>query len=554
MVTIVEDHSKKIPAVTSLYIKLDTYNKLLFDTIVQTPNIVYDSKTYTFEAPVNKLQFLVNIITKFDNCSFRYLKTEKNDYITCDNYKFKVKPYKHQIEGIEYGLNNTHGWLLLDDAGLGKTFQMICLSDALRQFEGLQHCLVICGVNSLKNTWLSEVGIYSDLDATILGQKITKRGKLVIGSVADRLEHLKSDIKEFFVITNMQTLQSKEFADAFKKSKTRFDMIVFDEAHRVKNPSSMSAKTLMKLKAKRRIGLSGTVIMNKPEDAYVPLKWTDNVSCNYTQFKNMFNVYGGFGGVQVVGYKNLNILQDLIKSCSLRRLKKDVLDLPERTFVTERVDMGKEQQDLYNQVAEGIAKELDLLPGKPTIIQELTINMRLRQITAYPGIVSTAVTKSAKLERLEELVETIVNQGDKVVVFNTFKGAAYVEKDLLSQYNPVICTGDQDDDEINMHKHTFMNDPTCKVMIATWQKMGTGHTLTAASYMIFIDTPWTQADFSQASDRIYRIGQKNACTIITLITNDSYDERVAEILDRKEQLAGYLTDNSQIRDLNIFGE
>lgn len=92
----------------------------------------------------------------------------------------------------------------------------------------------------------------------------------------------------------------------------------------------------------------------------------------------MFNVYGGFGSVQVVGYKNLNILQDLIKSCSLRRLKKDVLDLPERTFVTERVDMGKEQQDLYNQVAEGIAKELDLLPGKPTIIQELTINMRLR--------------------------------------------------------------------------------------------------------------------------------------------------------------------------------
>lgn len=554
MVTIVEDHSKKIPAVTSLYIKLDTYNKLLFDTIIQTPNIVYDSKTYTFEAPVNKLQFLVNIITKFDNCSFKYLKTEKSGHITCDNYKFKVKPYKHQIEGIEYGLNNTHGWLLLDDQGLGKTFQMICLADNLRQLEGLQHCLVICGVNSLKNTWLSEVGIYSDLDATILGQKITKRGKLVIGSVADRLEHLKSDIKEFFVITNMQTLQSKEFADAFKKSKTKFDMIVFDEAHRVKNPSSMSAKTLMKLKAKRRIGLSGTVIMNKPEDAYVPLKWTDNVSCNYTQFKNMFNVYGGFGGVQVVGYKNLNILQDLIKSCSLRRLKKDVLDLPERTFVTERVDMGKEQQDLYNQVAEGIAKELDLLPGKPTIIQELTINMRLRQITAYPGIVSTAVTKSAKLERLEELVETIVSQGDKVVVFNTFKGAAYVEKDLLNQYNPVICTGDQDEDEINMYKHTFMNDPTCKVMIATWQKMGTGHTLTAASYMIFVDTPWTQADFNQASDRIYRIGQKNACTIITLITNDSYDERVAEILDRKEQLAGYLTDNSQIRDLNIFGE
>ncbi len=431
---------------------------------------------------------------------------------------------------------------------------MICLADNLRIKEGLQHCLIICGVNSLKKTWLNETKLYSDLDAVILGQRINRRGNLVVGSVADRLNHLASDIKEFFVITNMQTLQSKEFADVFKKSKTKFDMIVFDEAHRVKNPSSMSARTLMKLKAKRRIGLSGTVIMNKPEDAYVPLKWTDNVSCNYGQFKSMYNVYGGFGGVQVVGYKNLNLLQDLISSCSLRRLKKDVLDLPERTFVTEYVDMGKEQQELYDDVADGIAKELDLLPERPSIIQELTINLRLRQITAYPGIVSTAVTKSAKLERLEELVDTIVGQGDKVVVFNTFKGAAYAEKDILSQYNPVVCTGDQDDEEININKERFNADDDCKVMIATWQKMGTGHTLTAASYMIFIDTPWTQADFSQASDRIYRIGQKNACTIITLITNDSYDERVAEILDRKEQLAGYLTDNNAIRDLNIFSE
>ena len=91
-------------------------------------------------------------------------------------------------------------------------------------------------------------------------------------------------------------------------------------------------------------------------------------------------------------------------------------------------------------------------------------------------------------------------------------------------------------------------------MIAKWEKMRTDKQYIAESYMIFVDTPWTQADFSQASDRIYRIGQKNACTIITLITNDSYDERVAEILDRKKQLAGYLTDNSQIRDLNIFGE
>jgi SNF2 family DNA or RNA helicase len=79
-------------------------------------------------------------------------------------------------------------------------------------------------------------------------------------------------------------------------------------------------------------------------------------------------------------------------------------------------------------------------------------------------------------------------------------------------------------------------------MSATWQKMGTGHTLTAANYCIFVDTPWTDADFQQAADRIYRIGQNKKVTIITLITKDTYDERVEEILQRKEKISGYLVD------------
>ena len=100
----------------------------------------------------------------------------------------------------------------------------------------------------------------------------------------------------------------------------------------------------------------------------------------------------------------------------------------------------------------------------------------------------------------------------------------------------------------------FEWDDNCKVMICTWQKMGTGHTLTSANYCIFVDTPWTDADFQQSADRIFRIGQNKHVFIITLITKNSYDERVQEILDKKKCLSGYLIDNTDSKNLNIFNE
>ena len=140
------------------------------------------------------------------------------------------------------------------------------------------------------------------------------------------------------------------------------------------------------------------------------------------------------------------------------------------------------------------------------------------------------------------------------MVFNTFKGAAKEEFSRLEKFGPLLCTGDQSDEEIAYNKKLFENDSSKKVMIATWQKMGTGHTLTAANYCIFVDTPWTDADFQQSADRIYRIGQGKKVTIITLVTKDSYDERVLDILQNKKILSSYLIDNGNSTGLNIFNE
>ena len=421
---------------------------------------------------------------------------------------------------------------------------MIYLAEVLKRKEKLEHCLIICGVNGLKWNWINEIEKFSNLDYTILGQKISKRGKLSIKSVKERCEILKNKIKEFFIITNIETLQNPKFATAFNSKKNNIDMIVLDEAHKAKDPGSKSAKTLLKLKSKRNIALSGTIIMNNPENAYLPLKWTGNLNCTFSMFNKMYNVYGGFGGVQVIGYKNLEALKLHLKSCSLRRLKSEQLDLPEKTYQIEYVEMGKKQSDLYEDIREGIAAELDLLSKKQkiTLALELAMNIRLRQATAWPGMLSSEITSSAKLDRLEDLVENISSQDDKIVIFCTFKESVAEIERRLKKYNPLLCTGSQSDLEINNNKKLFNENISNKILVCTWQKMGTGHTLTAANYAIFVDTPYTNADFQQCSDRIYRIGQKKPVTIITLITKDTYDERVQEIIEQKGILSDYLID------------
>lgn len=551
MLVITEQLSKALPSATSLYMSTESLHPDLYNAIIQMPNVVYDYKQCIFELPINKLTYLVKMLMRFDRVKFIPYEREVSVGRKCDVSKFKTKPYPYQAEGINFGLAHK-SWMLLDDQGLGKTLQMIYLAETLHYKENIKHCLIVCGVNSLKYNWASEIEKFSKLDYCILGQSFTRTGKVKIATVTERCAQLKNGIKEFFVITNIETLQSKEFATAFNKSRSTFDMIVVDEAHRCSNPTSKAVKTLLKLKADRKIALTGTVIMNNPQSAFIPLKWTDNVHSTYTEFKRMYNVYGGFGNVQVIGYKNTEILQDLIAYCSLRRLKSEVLDLPDKVYNIEYVEMSKEQQKLYDTVAEGIATELDLLPKPHTVLQELAVNTRLRQITAFPGILSTEVTRSAKLDRLDELVEDIVEQGDKIVIFNTFKTAALEEAVRLAKYNPVVCTGDQSDYEISKCKTKFEQDASAKIMICTWQKMGTGHTLATANYAIFVDTPWTSADFQQCADRIYRIGQHKNCFIITLVTKNTFDERVLEILNRKEALGSYLLDKGSKSDMESF--
>jgi SNF2 family DNA or RNA helicase len=180
----------------------------------------------------------------------------------------------------------------------------------------------------------------------------------------------------------------------------------------------------------------------------------------------------------------------------------------------------------------------------------LAMISRLRQATVLPSMLTTESIPSGKLDRAEGLVEQLVNNGEKVVVFSTFKQPVYELASRLVAYNCVVATGDCKDADVEYAIDQFQNNPDVKVFLGTWSKCGTGITLTSASYMIFLDTPWTDAVWTQAQDRIYRIGSKNPVFIYNLVAKGTVDERVLEIVTDKKHIASYIIDD-EITDAGI---
>ena len=540
MITIQERQTVKVPGITSLFVSFD-FNRAIVDEIKLLDGCVFNAETKESEMPLTNLAEFLDRVCVHDQINLQLQEYKDKETVNYTLQQYPTKPFSYQEEGIQFGLNHDK-WLLLDAPGLGKTLQLTYLAQELKERQDLQHCLIICGINTLKTNWKNEIEKHSNLSCRILGQRITKKGNLVVDGIQERLKQLKEPIEEFFVITNVETLRDDKIVQAILKNKhNKFDMIVVDEVHKCKSNQSQQGKNLLKLnKAKYQVGATGTLLLNNPLDAYVPLKWIGAERSNYSTFRYYYCNYGGPFGNMLVGFKNVHVLQDQIKKYSLRRTK-DILDLPPKNIIHEYVDMSDAQSIFYENVKAGIAQSADKV--KLNAANVLSLVTRLRQATACPSILTSESIPSAKIDRAEDLAEQILTSGYKLVIFSTFKQTVYELAQRLKQYKLVVATGDQKDFEIENAKKQFQEDPATQVFIGTWQKCGTGITLTAASYLIFIDTPFTEAEFTQASDRIYRIGTKESVFIYNLVTRSTVDERVLELVTDKGALADYVVDD-----------
>lgn len=542
MIKIEERLPNKLPGESSLFVSFN-YSQQVVEVVKQCTVANYNKKNFDWEVPATSLSFLLERLSILDDIEL-ILLPDNVEEIKCEPVlqlsKFKTTPFAYQLDGIKYGLIHDK-WLLLDAPGLGKTLQLIYLAQELKEREHIEHCLIICGINTLRNNWKAEIHKHSELSCKILGERVTKQGRVRTGSITERLEDLQHEIDEFFVVTNIETLRNDDIIKELKSNKhNKFDMIVLDEGHVCKSPSSQQGKNLLKLNSKYMIMATGTMIMNSPLDAYVPLKWIGADNSTYTNFKFYYCNYTGQFHNILLGYRFMEVLKNQISAVSLRRTK-DLLDLPEKTIINEYIDMNDKQIKFYENIKEGIIDEVDKVEMSTASL--LAMVTRLRQATACPSILTTEDIKSSKIERAADLIQQIVSEGDKVLVFSTFKDSLLELDKYIKTVNHVVCHGGVPDDEINLYKDKFQNDPSCKVMLATWQKMGTGITLTSASYAIFLDTPWTQAVYEQAQDRIHRIGSTKPVFIYNLVCKDTVDERVLELVTDKGAISDYVIDD-----------
>lgn len=534
----------------SLFISFD-FDNYIVQVIRTLPSKYWNADEKIWEVPFNKLGYLIENLPDYDfDITGKYICLEKPSAEIPEGFNFKTTPYEHQIDGFNFGLQYDR-WLLGDEMGLGKTKQVIDIAVAKKLQKGYKHCLIICGVNGLKWNWQNEIDIHSDESGWILGQRTQKNGKIKIGSTADKLEDIQmlssmdSEVSKcFFIITNIESLRDEQITSELSDlcDSGEIGMIAFDECHKAKNPSTQQGKGILQLQAETMIAMTGTPLMNRPEDLFIILKWLGYEKHAFYSFKKHYCIYGGFGGYEVVGYKNLDELQDRLNEIMLRRKKEEVLDLPEKTYINEYVEMTPKQKSIYNEISSEIKMNIDQIKESNNPLAEL---IRMRQATGYTGILSSTIMESAKLDRMEELVEESIENDKKVVIFSNWTQMTDAIVDRLKvKYGLCagLITGETPDNQRQQIVNEFQNTPDMKIIIGTTGAMGTGITLTAGTVEIFVDEPWNMALKVQAEDRCHRIGQNNNITIYTLMCKDTIDERIHQIVEKKGVMADAIVD------------
>ena len=537
---VIAPSNKQSIDVNSCYIKFN-YDIFILDYIKRLPIRIYDVNTKIWEVPERYLESILdffkenNIHGTIEDRGITVPDTEFGEIV------YKTNPFGHQVDGVEFGLTHDK-WFLGDEQGLGKSKQAIDIAVNKKMSCGFKHCLIVCGVNSLKWNWYNEVHIHSNEHAHILGQRTNKKGKLKIGSTKDKVEDiLHINELPYFIITNIESFRDGKFADAMKGAieNDEIQMFVADEFHKMKSPTAAQTKGFLTCLPKYRLAMTGTPIMNSPLDLYTMLKWLGYESHTFYSFRNHYCVMGGFGGYEIVGYRNMEQLTETIQAIMLRRLKKDVLDLPEKIYVEEIVEMTPKQNQLYQEVRAEITMNIDKVMLSPNPLSSL---IRLRQCTGYTGILSSDIKESAKLDRMEEIVENAISNNDKVIIFSNWTQITDIVRERLIQYNPAVITGQTNDSDRNSEKTKFMEDDSCKVIVGSIGALGTGFTLTAATTVIFLDEPWNKALFDQAVDRAHRIGTKSNVTIYSIMCKDTMDMRIHDLIYKKGALSDAIID------------
>lgn len=450
--------------------------------------------------------------------------------------------YKHQEEGIKFLLSR-NGSILADDMGLGKSIQSIIA--ALE--SGAKNILVVCP-SAVKINWKREINVFCD-DVTIIeGRKWNKAKFTIINYDILKNFHTlgdgkKKDITDPVLEYNRQLVNAK------------FDLAIIDEAHYLKNNKSIRGEIMVDLTVNYNVEkvwlLTGTPIANRPMDFFNLLKIIKSPIANNWQYfatrycdaRKMFRTLKNGRKKQIWltdGASNLDELAAKTKNLILRRLKENVLDMPDKIVTPVYHQLSDKGWDEYNRLWDDYLEKRKIEKKRGSVQKDLVELILLRKFIAMEAIPQTI-----------EMVENILETGKKVIIFTSFTD----ELNELAEHFGKICVthnGPMNDKEKQRSVDNFQNNDKIKVFIGNIKSAGVGITLTKANFVVFNSFDWVPGSNEQAEDRAYRIGQNNNVNIYYQQFEDTISTRMWETLRTKKDIISTIIGDKQLSDEEII--
>jgi superfamily II DNA or RNA helicase len=471
-----------------------------------------------------------------------FLDQVKRGRRTFDVLSTKLYPYQEQgAMHLAFGRRA----MLADDMGLGKTVQAIAAAALLKEMRDIQKTVIICPA-SLKHQWAREIRRFTSLSVTVVEGNLKVRRDLYRDS-------------SFFKIINYELVRY----DIDELLKLRPDLIILDEAQRIKNWRAKTAMMVKSLPSRYAFVLTGTPLENRIDELYSIFQFLDpRILGPLWHFNDRFYELEKreSGTYKVLGYKNIDQLRAIIKPYILRRTRDEVLkDLPPRTDNNFFVEMTNPQWDAYNEFKEKLAKLLSaskrrpLTPKERELLLMYLIKMRLicNALALHDKDIEPKDREKTgpKLTELEEiLTEEIESNGRhpasndangarKAVVFSQWANMLAFTEPALQRIGLgyVKLTGAVPSAKRGALIQKFFEDPACRVFLST-DAGGVGLNLQAASLVINLDLPWNPAVLEQRIARAHRHGQHSSVQVINLIAKGTIEERMLDTLAAKKNV------------------
>ena len=462
-------------------------------------------------------------------------------------YKFKTKPYAHQMTALEKSWNKeTYAYFM--EMGTGKTKALID-NLAMLYDKGKVNGALIIAPKGVVGTWYdNELPTHLPdhiENVTVLWQaNITKKQQESLDSLFSEGEGLH------IIIMNVEafsTDKGKKFAEKFMSCHRT--MMAIDESTTIKTPSARRTKNILTLsrEAKYRRIMTGSPVTKNPLDLYTQCDflspWLLNFSSYYAfrnRYAEMKTLHMHGRQIQIVnGFKNLGELSDKLKEFSYRVLKEDCLDLPDKIFIKRQIQLTADQRRLYEQMKK---EAMAILNGKQvTTVNALTQLMRLHQITCGHFTADDGSLQRIDNNRVNELMSILEETEGKAIIWAHYQwDIKDIIKEVIKVHGPgsiVDYYGLTPKDERQGNIKKFQDDPKCRFFVGTPATGGYGITLTAANTVIYFSNGYDLEKRLQSEDRAHRIGQKKSVTYVDLMADDTVDEKIVKALRKKINIA-----------------